>query len=101
MCMCVCASCVCACEQLPGNQSFDRQISAHEKNGVVRRVHGAMDLDHASQDHNCVCVRLPLSDKQISCLGMKQWIWMATDHKIVVVSDIGGTHCMFMDRRRN
>ena len=34
---CVCV-CVCVCKQLPDNQSFDRQISAYEKGGGVRRV---------------------------------------------------------------
>ena len=43
VCLCVCACmhtcvCVCVCKQLPGNPSFDRQISAHEKGGGVRRV---------------------------------------------------------------
>ena len=45
MCVCVCmhvrvlvCECMRACKQLPGNQSFDRQISAHEKGGGVRRV---------------------------------------------------------------
>ena len=37
MCVCVCV-CVQACKQLPGNQSFDRQISVHEKGGEVRMV---------------------------------------------------------------
>ena len=35
--MCVC-TCMCLCKQLPGNQSFDRQISAYKKGGGVRRV---------------------------------------------------------------
>ena len=30
--------CTCACKQLPGNQSFARRISAHEKGGGVMRV---------------------------------------------------------------
>ena len=34
-CVCVCVS-VHVCEQLPGNQSFDRQISAHKKGGGGR-----------------------------------------------------------------
>ena len=34
-------ACMCVCKQLPGNQSFDSQISAHEKGGGAR----AMDLD--------------------------------------------------------
>ena len=52
MCVCVCAGvhvcvcgcacvyvvvCVCACKQLPSNQSFDKQISSHQKGGGVSR----------------------------------------------------------------
>ena len=37
VCVCVCV-CVYVCKQLPGNQSFDRQISTHEKGGGVRGV---------------------------------------------------------------
>ena len=32
--MCVC---VCVCKQLPSNQSFDKQISSHQKGGGVSR----------------------------------------------------------------
>ena len=32
--MCVC---VCICKQLPSNQSFDKQISSHQKRGGVSR----------------------------------------------------------------
>ena len=39
MCACVCVCvCVSVCKQLPGNQSFDKHLSAHEKGGSVRRV---------------------------------------------------------------
>ena len=31
-------SCMHTCNQLPSNQTFDRQIPAHEKGGCVRRV---------------------------------------------------------------
>ena len=34
--MCVCM-CICACKQLPSNQSFDKQISSHQKGGGVSR----------------------------------------------------------------
>ena len=39
-CVCVCAhvKCIGICKQLSGNQSFDRQISAHKKGGGVMRV---------------------------------------------------------------
>ena len=33
-CVCVCV-CVCVCKQLPSNQSFDKQISSHQKGGGV------------------------------------------------------------------
>ena len=33
---CVCL-CVCVCKQLPSNQSFDKQISSHQKGGGVSR----------------------------------------------------------------
>ena len=33
---CVCVrACVCVCKHLPGNQSFDRQLFAHKKGGVM------------------------------------------------------------------
>ena len=35
--MCVCCVCVCFCKQLPSNQSFDKQISSHQKGGGVSR----------------------------------------------------------------
>ena len=40
MCVCVCVctcmyACVCVCKQLPSNQSFDKQISSHQKGGGV------------------------------------------------------------------
>ena len=46
LCVCVCVgTCVhacmysmCVCKQLPGNQTFNRQISAYEKGGGVRGV---------------------------------------------------------------
>ena len=34
--VCVCV-CVCVCEQLPRNQSFDKQIFSHQKGGGVSR----------------------------------------------------------------
>ena len=34
----VCVYALCVCVFVSGNQSFDRQISAHEKGGGVRRV---------------------------------------------------------------
>ena len=38
VCMCVCACvCVCVSKQLPSNQSFDKQISSHQKEGGVSR----------------------------------------------------------------
>ena len=36
MCIYVCV-CVCICKQLPSNQSFDKQISSHQKGGGVSR----------------------------------------------------------------
>ena len=42
VCVCLCARvcvcvCVCVCKQLPSNQSFDKQISSHQKGGGVSR----------------------------------------------------------------
>ena len=39
VCVRVCVMCVCACvcKQLPSNQSFDKQISSHQKGGGVSR----------------------------------------------------------------
>ena len=34
VCTCVCV-CVCVCKQLSSNQSFDRQISSHQKGGGI------------------------------------------------------------------
>ena len=78
--MCVCAR-VCTCKQLPSNQSFDKQISSHQKGGGVSRwgewvgkataykfdtctligVHSTMHLVdpirvHVSYTHACMCV---------------------------------------------
>ena len=39
MCVCACA-CVCVCKQLPSNQSFDKQISSHQKGGGVSNGSG-------------------------------------------------------------
>ena len=32
----LCVKCMCVCKQLPGNQSFDKLISSHQKGGGVR-----------------------------------------------------------------
>ena len=74
MCMCVCV-----CKQLPSNQSFDKQISSHQKGGgvsrwgewvrkataykfdtctliKVREMHGRVDPIKVYVYHICVCV---------------------------------------------
>ena len=38
VCACVCVrACMHTCKQLPSNQSFDKQISSHQKGGGVSR----------------------------------------------------------------
>ena len=80
VCMCACVHVcvrVCACKQLPSNQSFDKQISSHQKGGGVSRwgewvrkataykfdtctligVHSTMHLvDPIHVSYTCVCV---------------------------------------------
>ena len=34
---CLVCLCMCVCKQLPSNQSFDKQISSHQKGGGVSR----------------------------------------------------------------
>ena len=68
--------CVCVCKQLPSNQSFDKQISSHQKGGGVSRwgewvgkataykfdtctligVHSTMHLMDPIYTCVCVCV---------------------------------------------
>ena len=58
--VCVCV-CVCVWKQLPSNQSFDKQISSHQKGGGVSRwgewirkatAYKWGPLDHASRGCN-------------------------------------------------
>ena len=93
--MCVC---VCVCKQLPSNQSFDKQISSHQKGGGVNRwgkwvgkataykfdkctlirVHSTMHLVDPIKVHvsfTCVCVCVCV----LTCSHV--YIWSKEGHR--------------------
>ena len=55
VCVCVCAS-TCVCKQSPSNQSFDKQISSHQKGGGVSRWGEWVGKATAYKFDTCVCV---------------------------------------------
>ena len=96
--MCVC---MCVCKQLPGNQSFDRQVSANKKSCGVRRVRqwiqtgnclqvcyvtviGVHEM-HIRVQHVCVCVCAYMHALS-SCLATKVLIREYLPMRRMVVS---------------